>query len=301
MSYGSKSYISNQNTQRSDLDYIRSSMNEPLLEKTEELKLAKRWRDKKDEKALHLLIRSYTRLVIAAAAKFKNYGLSMSDLIQEGNIGLLQAANRFEPDRELRFSTYASWWIKAAMQDYVLRNWSIVRTGTTSAQKSLFFNLRRLRAKIDGAAGEHGLTDLGREKISKILGVSRKEVEDMEGRISGGDQSLNATLGESDEDEYQSFLADTRPNPEEVVIGMKDAQSRSKWLAQALGDLSEREQHIIRERHLSYESVTLEELGKELGVSKERVRQLESRAMEKLKLSLNKHAKSKNDLLLFAA
>ncbi len=294
-------YIDDQQTQKANLSYIRSSMSEPLLERAYEQELARRWRDQKDERALHELVKSYTRLVIAAAARFRNYGLPMGDLIQEGNMGLMQAANRFEPERDVRFSTYAAWWIRSAMQDYVLRNWSIVRTGTTAAQKSLFFNLRRLRAKIDGASGQHGLTMEGRDKISSLLGVTTREVEDMEGRMNGGDQSLNATVSTEGEDEYQTFLADTRPNPEEIVIGMKDSQTRSKWLAAALSELSDREQTIIEQRHLKYETVTLEDLGKQLGVSKERVRQLEARAIEKLKTSLTKNVKNPRDLLIAAA
>lgn len=291
-------HIDDAYTQRANLSYIRSSMNEPMLEREHEKELALRWRDKKDEKALHELIKSYTRLVVAAATKFRHYGLPVGDLIQEGNLGLMQAAARFEPERDVRFSTYATWWIRSSIQDYILRNWSIVRTGTTAAQKSLFFNLRRLRARIDGASGQHGLTSEGREKISKLMGVTVKDVEDMEGRMSGGDQSLNATISDDGDDEYQAFLADNRPNPEEVVIGMKDAQTRSKWLEQALGELSDREQHIIRQRHLHYDTVTLEDLGKTLGVSKERVRQLEARAMEKLKASLTKQA-TVSDYLAF--
>jgi RNA polymerase sigma-32 factor len=279
-------HIDDPTTQKANLTYIRSSMAEPLLEKEHELDLARRWRDKSDEKALHELVRSYTRLVVSAAAKFRNYGLPMGDLIQEGNIGLMQAANRFEPERELRFSTYANWWIRSAMQDYILRNWSIVRTGTTAAQKSLFFNLRRLRAKIERAKGAEGLNDEDRKKIATELQVNLKDVEDMEGRLSGTDNSLNATVGEDGEEEWQNFLKDDRPNPEDIVMGMKDAKTRSKWLADALGTLSDREQKIIRDRHLQYETVTLEDLGKELGVSKERVRQLEARAMEKLKAGL---------------
>ncbi|HOO51853.1 MAG TPA: RNA polymerase factor sigma-32 [Alphaproteobacteria bacterium] len=279
-------YIDDQGTQKANLDYIRTSMNEPLLEREHEAELARRWRNNGDERAMHELVRSYTRLVIAAASKFKNYGLPLGDLIQEGNIGLMQAVNRFEPEREVRFSTYATWWIRASIQDYILRNWSIVRTGTTAAQKSLFFNLRRLRSKIDGAATERGLTTDGREQISKMLGVRVKDVETMEARMSGRDQSLNATLSEDGEDEYQSFLPDTRPNPEQIVIGNKDSKTRSVWLNSALQTLSDREQRIIKERHLQYETVTLEELGKKLGVSKERVRQLEARAMQKLKQNL---------------
>lgn len=280
------SHIDDPQTQKANLSYIRNSMAEPILEKEHELDLARRWRDKGDEKALHELVRSYTRLVVSAAAKFRNYGLPMGDLIQEGNIGLMQAANRFEPDRDLRFSTYATWWIRSAMQDYVLRNWSIVRTGTTAAQKSLFFNLRRLRAKIERDQGAEGLGDAGRMRIAKELQVNLKDVEEMESRLAGADNSLNATISDDGEEEWQNFLQDDRPNPEEIVIGMRDAKTRSKWLEDALGTLSDREQKIIRDRHLQYETVTLEDLGKELGVSKERVRQLEARAMEKLKASM---------------
>ena len=291
-------YIDDQGTQKANLEYIRTSMNEPLLEREHELELARRWRDKGDEKALHELVRSYTRLVIAMASKFRNYGLPMGDLIQEGNIGLMQAANRFEPERELRFSTYATWWIRSAMQDYVLRNWSIVRTGTTAAQKSLFFNLRRLRSQIESANEQEGLGVEGRAKIANDLNVSVKDVEEMEGRMGGSDQSLNARIGEDGDDEWQSFLADERQNPEEVVIGMRDARTRSQWLNEALNTLSDREQTIIRERHLKQEAVTLEDLGKELGVSKERVRQLEQRAMLKLRDTMSKHVGSANELFL---
>lgn len=289
-------HIDDPQTQKANLDYIRQSMNEPLLEKDHELDLARRWRDQGDEKALHELVRSYTRLVVSGAAKFRNYGLPMGDLIQEGNIGLMQAANRFEPERDVRFSTYANWWIRSAIQDYVLRNWSIVRTGTTAAQKSLFFNLRRLRAKIERANGAEGLGDEGRAKIANELKVNLRDVEEMEGRLSGSDSSLNAVVHDDGEEEWQSFLKDDRPNPEDIVIGMRDAKTRSKWLEDALGHLSDREQKIIRERHLKYETVTLEDLGKELGVSKERVRQLEARAMEKLKASMVERVANPTDL-----
>lgn len=293
-------HIDDPQTQKANLSYIRQSMNEPLLEKEHELDLARRWREKGDEKALHELVRSYTRLVVAGAAKFRNYGLPMGDLIQEGNIGLMQAANRFEPDRDVRFSTYATWWIRSAIQDYILRNWSIVRTGTTAAQKSLFFNLRRLRAKIERTNGAEGLGEEGRAQIAKELGVNLKDVEDMEGRLSGSDNSLNATVSEDGEEEWQTFLKDDRPNPEDIVIGMRDAKTRSKWLEDALGTLSDREQKIIRERHLQYETVTLEDLGNELGVSKERVRQLEARAMEKLKASMVTKISTVDDLFTAA-
>ncbi len=272
--------------------YIRKSMKQALLTKEHELDLARRWRDNKDERALHELVNAYGRLVIAMASRFKHYGLALSDLIQEGNVGLMLAAARFEPEREIRFSTYSTWWIKAQMQDYVLRNWSIVRTGTTSAQKSLFFNLRRLRARIEERNGRANLSDVDRGEIAKLMGVGMKDVSDMEQRLMGGDQSLNIKIGENDDDEWQSFLADERPNPEDVVIGMKDSKTRSLWLSNALSELNDREQIIIRERHLGGEHVTLEDLGKSLGVSKERVRQLEARAMGKLKSSMLKQIDS---------
>lgn len=287
-------YIDDPTTQRANLDYIRQSMAEPMLEKEHELKLARRWKNKRDEKALHELVKSYTRLVISIAARFRNYGLPMGDLIQEGNVGLMQAAERFDPSRDVRFSTYASWWIRAAIQDYILRNWSIVRTGTTAAQKSLFFNFRRLRAKIENKTEKEGLDNAGRVMIAKELGVEVKDVEQMEGRLAGTDHSLNARVGEDSEDEWQNFLADEGPNPEEVVIGMKDAKTRSQWLQTALGGLSDRERTIISERHLNYEPVTLEDLGKTLGISKERVRQLEQRAMDKLRVTMSEFVEDGN-------
>ncbi|NCT40705.1 MAG: RNA polymerase factor sigma-32 [Alphaproteobacteria bacterium] len=290
-------YIDDPETQKANLDYIRTSMNEPLLEKDHELDLARRWSEEGDEKALHELVQSYTRLVVSLAAKFRNYGLPMGDLIQEGNIGLMQAAQRFDYKRDLRFSTYASWWIRSCIQDYVLRNWSIVRTGTTAAQKSLFFNLRRLRAQIEGREEGVALDDDGREEIADELGVKVSEVRAMESRFNGGDQSLNMRIGEDGEDDWQSMLADEGPNPEDVVTGIKDAETRSAWLNNALDKLSEREQRIIRERHLGQETVTLEALGNELGVSKERVRQLEQRAMEKIKGSISNDISNPTELL----
>lgn len=287
-------HIDDPTTQKANLDYIKGAMREPMLERDHEFHLARQWHEGADITALHELVRSYTRLVVSIASRFRNYGLPMGDLIQEGNVGLMQAAARFEPDREVRFSTYASWWIRSAMQDYILRNWSIVRTGTTAAQKALFFNLRRLRAKI-GGAGET-LSDDGRQWIANQLDVALGDVKEMELRLSAADQSLNAPMRETSEEEWQDFLPDAAPNPEDVVIGLRDAATRSKWLAEAIGDLSPREQTIIRQRRLNEEAVTLEELGKELGVSKERVRQLEQRALNKLRMSILRKAQDKNDL-----
>ncbi len=289
-------HIDDPKTQRANLNFIKTSMKEPLLAREREFELARRWREEGDEMALHELVRSYMRLVVSTASRFRNYGLPMGDLVQEGNVGLMQAAARFEPQREVRFSTYATWWIRSAMQDYVLRNWSIVRTGTTAAQKSLFFNLRRLRARIDDSMGAR-LSEEGRRTIAEELNVDVGEVESMEVRLSGIDQSLNAPLSDSSDDDWMDFLPDSGPSPETVAIGMRDAETRSRWLAEALRELSPREQTIIRQRRLTDEGATLEELGRELGVSKERVRQLESRALGKLKDSMLRRVRAPGDLL----
>jgi RNA polymerase sigma-32 factor len=292
-------HIDDPATQRANLSFIKASMKVPMLTRENEFELARRWRAQDDTAALHQLVGAYTRLVISTAARFRNYGLPAGDLVQEGNVGLMQAAARFEPDRDVRFSTYATWWIRSAMQDYVLRNWSIVRTGTTAAQKSLFFNLRRLRARIEDLSGRP-LGDEGRRKIAEELQVDILDVEAMEQRLAGNDQSLNAPLSEGGDDDWQDFLADARPSPEEVVIGLRDAKTRSKWLAEALSELSPRERTIIAERRLRDEGATLEELGRELGVSKERVRQLEHRALQKLRQSMSRHVVLHQDMLIEA-
>jgi RNA polymerase sigma-32 factor len=288
-------HIDDPQTQRANLNFIKASMKEPLLTRDHEFDLAQKWRVAGDTEALHELVRSYTRLVIATAARFRHYGLPVGDLVQEGNVGLMQAAARFEPDRGVRFSTYAAWWIRSAMQDYVLRNWSIVRTGTTAAQKSLFFNLRRLRARIEETSGAP-LSDAGRQKIADELQVELAEVELMDMRLAAADQSLNVPVGDGGEDDWQDFLPDRRPNPEEVVSVMRDGETRSRWLAEALGELSARERAIITERRLREEGATLEELGRELGVSKERVRQLEHRALLKLRQSIQRRTGTPADL-----
>ena len=283
--------------QRANAAFIRKSMSEPLLSREREFELARLWREENDERALHELIRSYTRLVIAVASRFRNYGLPLGDLVQEGSVGLMQAAARFEPSREVRFSTYATWWIRSAIQDFILRNWSIVRTGTTAAQKSLFFNLRRLRARIEENSGRV-LDHDGRERIARELTVSIGDVESMESRLSASDQSLNMAVGESGEDEWQNFLADERPGPEENVMVLHDGQLRARWLDDALGALDRRERIIIEARRLTDDGATLEDLGKELGVSKERVRQLEHRALGKLRREILSHNAAPDELLI---
>lgn len=275
-------YSDTPNTQRANRRFINRSMRAALLTREREFELARRWRSDGDEEALHELVIAYGRLVVKVASKFRHYGLPMSDLVQEGNIGLLQAAARFEPEREIRFSTYAAWWIRSSMQDYVLRNWSIVRTGTTAAQKALFFNLRRMRAKH--AKKQDGwLAEEEKDKIAEELRVNTNDVADMEMRLSAGDQSLNATVSDASEDQWQDFVVDDGPDPEDSAVGRRDHEIKTGWLANAMDGLSERERIIVTERRLRENPVTLEQLGGQLGISKERVRQIEHKAVEKLR------------------
>ena len=273
--------------------FVKSAMSAPFLERAEERSLAVRWREADDETALHQLAHAHMRLVMAVAMRFRHYGLPVADLVQEGHVGLLEAAARFEPEREVRFSTYATWWIRASIQDYVLRNWSIVRGGTSSAQKSLFFNLRRLRARL-AQKGDHGAHH-AYQQIALALGVSIRDVEGMNARLSGPDVSLNAPVSddESNSAERGDFLVDGNPLADEVVGGRIDGERRLQWLNEALQTLNERELRILRARQLQDETKTLETLGVELGISKERVRQIESRALDKLKRNLlTRHAES---------
>ena len=267
---------------------VREAMRAPYLERDEEHELAVRWIEHGESKALHKLIAAHMRLVISMASRFRNFGLPMADLIQEGHVGLLEAARRFEPAREVRFSTYATWWIRASIQDYILRNWSIVRGGTSSNQKALFFNLRRLRAKLSGGPDRRPDSELHAE-IADAIGVSLQDVETMNARLSGSDSSLNAPVMESDSGnttERQDMLMCDQPLPDETVGRAIDAERRKRWINSALKVLSDRELQIIRERRRSEEQVTLEALGQSLGISKERVRQIESRALGKLRTAL---------------
>ncbi len=271
-----------QDNPAADRAYVKRAMKVPLLEQEHELDLARRWRDGGDEKALHELTSAYMRLVISMASKFRHYGLPMADLVQEGSVGLMQAAARFEPSREVRFSTYASWWIRSAIQDFVLRNWSIVRTGTTASQKSLFFNLRRLRAKISDTED----ASMSRENtawVANHLGVPERDVENMASRLSASDRSLNAPMGAEGETQWQDLLADDAAQPEEQVMTVHDSARRKDWIADALQALNAREALIIRQRRLSEDGVTLETLGQQLGISKERVRQIEHQALGKMR------------------
>lgn len=260
-------------------------MRAPMLEADHEFRLATRWRTEGDEEALHELTTAYMRLVIAWAAKFRHYGLPMPDLISEGNVGLMMAASRFDPERGVRFSTYASWWIRSSIQEYVLRNWSIVRTGTTSAQKSLFFNLRRLRARIGDTAGG-AMNPENRKWVAEHLGVPEREVEAMASRLSASDRSLNAPLTLDGDGEWQDFLVDETALPEEQAIQNTDRKRYQIWIERALQTLSPREILVIRKRRMSEDNETLAAIGMELGISKERVRQIEAQALRKLRRAL---------------
>ena len=271
---------------RSDRRYISAAMDAPLLEREYEANLARRWRDAEDDDALHQLINSHVRLVVKIASRFRGYGLPVADLIQEGSVGLMEAAKRFDAERQVRFSTYATWWILASIQEYVVRNSSIVRIGTTPAQKSLFFNLRRLRARLIGATGIR-MSDADRKIIADELRVPVAAVERMEAHFSGPDRSLNATVGQDETDELQDFLVDEEPTPEENTARLHDHRTRAEWLRQALGELTPREREVISRRFLTEDRTTLADIGRTYGVTKERIRQIESKALAKMRVALD--------------
>ncbi|QBX99626.1 RNA polymerase factor sigma-32 [Rhodophyticola sp. CCM32] len=283
--------------------FMRRAMRAELLDADTELRLAYAWRDHRDEAALHRLITAYMRLAISMAAKFKRYGAPMNDLVQEAGLGLMKAAERFDPDRGVRFSTYAVWWIKASVQDYVMRNWSMVRTGSTSSQKSLFFNMRRVQARLEReamAAGQPLDKHQLRQMISTEVGVPLNDVEMMEGRLSGSDYSLNATQSAEDEGrEWIDALEDDSAQAAELVEHAHDTKQLRDWLITAMNALNERERYIVRERKLRDKPRTLESLGDEMGLSKERVRQLETAAFGKMRKTLE--AQSTEVLSFFAA
>ena len=280
------------------------AMKAELLEADVEHQLALKWRDERCEKSLHRLTTAYMRLAISMAGKFRKYGLPMTDLTQEATVGLMKAAEKFDPDRGVRFSTYAVWWIKASIQDHVMRNWSLVRIGSTSAQKSLFFNLRRVRARIENDTRSHGAeidTVALHEQIASEIGVSQRDVRIMDARMSGGDASLNTTQT-SDEDgrEWIETLVDASESTEESVAEAQDQKTMRLWLANAMGSLNDRERMILVERKLRDEPRTLESLGQELGLSKERVRQVESAALTKMRKHLQTEVGSSVKEMIFA-
>lgn len=277
-----------------DRQLSRRAMRAELLDAETEKVLACAWRDSRDEEALHRLISAYMRLAISMASKFRRYGAPMNDLIQEASLGLMKAADKFDPDRGVRFSTYAVWWIKASLQDHVMRNWSLVRTGSTSAQKSLFFNMKRVQARLEhdaSARGEHLDGDVLRAEIAAEIGVPLVDVEAMEGRLGGADYSLNAVQSH-DEDgrEWIDILEDDSDQAEVIYENRHDTSRLRDWLTAAMIELTDREQFIVCERKMRADPRTLESLGEELGLSKERVRQLEAAAFVKMRRTLERQS-----------
>jgi RNA polymerase sigma-32 factor len=266
------------------LDEIRRF---PMLEPHEEFMLAKSWREHGDREAAHKLVTSHLRLVAKIAMGYRGYGLPISEVVSEGNVGLMQAVKRFEPDKGFRLATYAMWWIKAAIQEYILRSWSLVKMGTTANQKKLFFNLRKAKGRI--SALEEG--DLRPDQVKQIamkLGVTEQDVVDMNRRL-GGDASLNAPLREEGEGEWQDWLVDNSASQEEVLAEHEEGQNRLTALRSALSVLNARERRIFEARRLSDDPMTLEDLSTEFGVSRERVRQIEVRAFEKVQEAVKKN------------
>jgi RNA polymerase sigma-32 factor len=271
--------------------YLQEIRKFPLLEQGEEYMLAKRWREHGDPDAAHRLVTSHLRLVAKIAMGYRGYGLPLSELISEGNVGMMQAVKRFDPDRGFRLATYAMWWIRAAIQEYILHSWSLVKMGTTAAQKKLFFNLRKLKGQIE-AIEEGDLTPENVKKIAKELDVPEADVISMNRRLMGPDHSLNAPeRADGDgEGEWQDWLVDERDDQETRLGERQELGIRRDLLGKAMTLLTERERHILRERRLKDNPTTLEDLSQEFGISRERVRQIEVRAFEKLQKAIKQGA-----------
>jgi RNA polymerase sigma-32 factor len=272
--------------------YLMQIRRFPVLAEEEEFMLAKRWQEHGDVAAAHQLVTSHLRLVAKIAMKYRGYGLPTGDLIAEGNIGLMQAVKKFDPDKGFRLATYAIWWIKASIQEYVLKSWSMVKIGTSAAQKRLFFNLRKLKNQL--LRDDTGMNNLSQDQAQEIatqLEVGVDDVREMEQRMSGADQYLNSRMSADSEDEWIDHLADTRDNQETTLIEHTESKRRSSLLERALAKLTDREQDIIRARHLKEEPDTLEDLSQVYHISRERVRQIEARAMEKLQKEMREEVK----------
>ncbi|RZJ03262.1 MAG: RNA polymerase sigma factor RpoH [Brevundimonas sp.] len=273
--------------------YLTEIRKFPMLAKDEEFMLAKRWTEHQDAESAHRLVTSHLRLVAKIAMGYRGYGLPIGEVISEGNVGLMQAVKKFDPDKGFRLATYAMWWIRASIQEYILRSWSLVKMGTTAAQKKLFFNLRKAKSQI--SAFEEG--DLRPEHLAAIatkLGVSEEEVTNMNRRL-GGDSSLNAPIRSDGESEWQDWLADDTAVSQETALAESEEKSiRMSLLEEAMQELTEREKHILTERRLKDDPVTLEELAGQYGVSRERVRQIEVRAFEKLQKAMRAAAEERN-------
>ncbi|UTW57967.1 RNA polymerase sigma factor RpoH [Kordiimonas sp. SCSIO 12603] len=265
--------------------YLQEIRKYPMLEADQEYMLAKAWAEHEDSKAARTMVTSHLRLVAKIAMGYRGYGLPVADLISEGNVGMMQAVKRFDPEKGFRLATYAMWWIRAAIQEYILRSWSLVKIGTTAAQKKLFFNLRRLKGQIS-AVEEGDLTPENVTKIAEKLDVAEDDVVSMNRRMSAHDHSLNAPLKADAEGEWQDWLVDENPDQETIVADNEERDQRLKLLTDAMENLNERERHILTERRLAEPAKTLEELSQHYGVSRERVRQIEVRAFEKVQKAM---------------
>ena len=256
-----------------------------ILEKKEEFYHIEEWRIKRNSNSLKIILNAYLRLAVSYARKYKSYGLPLDDLIHEGVLGIMHALDKFDISKDFRLSTYASWWIRASIQDYVLKNWSVVKTGSTASQKALFFNLRKIKRQISDVSSDYmGQNEI--DQVSEMLNVKNLEVQNMESRLSGGDVHLNQKIDTDSENDLMTLLQDDRSNPEEVLEEFSDGKLKKEFINKAISTLNERERIIIKLRKLKEKSITLDELGNMLKISKERVRQIETKALEKLKTAI---------------
>ena len=264
---------------------VELSKKAAILEKEEEFNLINDWRDNKNPKSLQRILDSYLRLAVSYARKYSSYGLSLDDLIHEGVLGIMHALDKFDTSKDFRLSTYASWWIRASIQDYILKNWSVVRTGSTASQKALFFNLKKIKQQINDVSREFmGQSEI--DKVSNMLNVKSIEVQNMESRLTSGDLHLNQKVDSESENDLMSLLPDERQNPEEIYEDFNDKNVKKNYIARAIETLNDREKTIINLRKFKEKSITLDELGQKLKISKERVRQIETKALEKLRKAI---------------
>ena len=276
---------------------VEFSKKSKILDKKEEYYHIENWRNKRNSESLKVILNSYLRLAVSFAKKYKSYGLPLDDLIHEGVLGIMHALEKFDTSKGFRLSTYASWWIRASIQDYILKNWSVVKTGSTASQKALFFNLRKIKKQISNLSSDYmGQKEI--DKVSAMLNVKNFEVQNMESRLSGGDVFLNQKIDKESENDLMSLLEDDRANPEESFQDFNDAKIKKDYIEKAILTLNERERTIIKLRKLREKSITLDELGQMLKISKERVRQIETKALEKLQIIILKISQQNKEFFI---